>query len=159
MKLFFPLLAALIFSSSWIFSKEANLPKVPTQDEAEAFITAKMRAREAREADRKAAIEAVPARAEWEVDHGNRKTILRQVVTPPRQVTIRQSDSVDEIATKPKWTEAQIAEWIVEQPIHRPLNLSATVYDHRLTEITWRDENRDEWTILSNIDFMKPTIG
>lgn len=153
MKLFFSFFAALAFSSSWIFSKEAKLPKVPTQAEAIAAITAEMQAREAREADRKASIEAVPASEEWEADHGDRKTVLRRVAPPPPRLTTRQSESADKIANSPKWTEAQIAEWIAKRPEDRTLNLSATVYDQAFTEITWRDENRNEWTILSNIDF------
>ncbi len=51
------------------------------------------------------------------------------------------------------WTEEEIAAWMAKQPVSRTLHLSATVYDHRFTKITWRDEHQQVWTILSNIDF------
>ncbi|MCH8541687.1 MAG: hypothetical protein LAT58_13090, partial [Opitutales bacterium] len=90
----------------------------------------------------------------WKVDHGNRQTILRRVAPPPAKVTIRESESTDEATIEPKWTEEEIAAWIAAQPVPRTLNLSAVVYDHSFTKITWREqESGEEWTVLSNIDF------
>ncbi|MCH8474217.1 MAG: hypothetical protein LAT55_03205 [Opitutales bacterium] len=149
--------AALLFSPVILFAEANPVPQVPTRAEADAAISAEMQAREDREADRKAAIEAVPAFEEWEVDHGNRKTILRRVAPPiPRlrdesQTTNLKSESAS--PTSDVWTEEEIAAWMAEQPVHRTLNLTATVYDQSFTEITWRDEDRQEWKIVSNIDF------
>jgi hypothetical protein len=149
--------AALLLSPVILFAEANPVPQVPTRAEADAAISAEMQAREDREADRKAAIEAVPAFEEWEVDHGNRKTILRRVAPPipplrdESQITNLKSQSAS--PTSDVWTEEEIAAWMAEQPVHRTLNLTATVYDQSFTEITWRDEDRQEWTILSNIDF------
>ena len=62
---------------------------------------------------------------------------------------------MDKSTTETKWTKEAIAAWLAEheQPAHRTLHLTAVVYDQTLTEITWRDEDRREWTILSNIGF------
>lgn len=157
-------LAALLFTPALLFAEANRIPEVPTRTEADAAIAAEMQARELREADRKASIEAVPAFEEWEVDHGNRKTILRRVAPPiPRPRDESQiSNLKSQIAPSDDgaWTEEQIAAWMAEQPVPRNLNLTAVVYDpakggtgNTLTEITWRDEDRREWTILSNIDF------
>ena len=133
------------------------MPDLPTRMEADAAIVAEMQGRETREADRKAAIEAVPAFEEWEVDHGIRKTILRRVATPARLSNeghrLRNEDDSTVTSEGAAWTEKEIAAWVAEQPVHRTLNLTAVVYDQTLTEIIWRDEDRREWTILSNIDF------
>ncbi|MCC5790343.1 MAG: hypothetical protein JJT75_11955 [Opitutales bacterium] len=136
-----------------LFAEANPVPQVPTRAEADTAISAEMQAREDREAERMAAIEAVPSFEEWELDHGNRKTILRRVAAPPQHVTIRESESTDETTTEPKWSEEEIAAWIAAQPVPRSLNLSAVVYDRTFTEITWRDEDQREWTVLSNIDF------
>lgn len=118
--------------------------------EAEAVIAAEMIARQNREAARKSTIEAVPALDEWEVNHGNRKTILRRVIPP----ILRTRDEAQiNSPTGKAWTEEEIAAWVAEQSVPRMLTLTATVYDHTLTEITWRDEAHNEWTVLSNIDF------
>ncbi|TVP77431.1 MAG: hypothetical protein EA353_10495 [Puniceicoccaceae bacterium] len=122
------------------------------QAQADAVIAMEMEARAAREAARKAFMEAVPAFEEWEVDHGAYKTILRRVA-PPEPVKLSNRTSTSEVAAEPQWTEAQFAAWIAEQPSPRKLNLTATVFDETLTKVTWRDESRMKWTILSNIDF------
>lgn len=119
------------------------MPEIPTRTEADAAIAAEMQARELRESDRKAAMKAVPAFKEWEVDHGNRKTILRRVA-PPVSLPIEESLS-DEV---PLFDQSEISNLKLSI-----IHLTAVVYDYTLTEITWRDEDRREWTILSNIDF------
>lgn len=143
--------AALLLSPVILFAEANPVPQVPTRAEADAAISAEMQAREDREADRKAAIEAVPAFEEWEVDHGNRKTILRRVAPPvglpieDRRLQIEEESAQDQ----PSFPD-QSEIYNLKSSF---INLSATVYDQSFTEITWRDEDRQEWTILSNIDF------
>lgn len=127
------------------------VPQIPTRAEADLAIAAEMQARQARDADRKASIEAVAALEEWEVDHGVRKTILRRVA--PQPVTFNLPNPPVVATTEQTWTEEELAALLAEQPIHRNLNLTALVFDDTFTEITWRDDNHREWTILSNIDF------
>jgi hypothetical protein len=131
------------------FSEKPIVPGVPTRAQADATIAVEMQLRQEQDAARKAAIEAVPASEEWEVDHGNRKTILRRVAP-----VIPQSRDESQIAN----AEFQIASsdddaWMAGEPVSRNLNLTALVFDESFTEITWRDENLREWTLLSNIDF------
>ncbi|TVP80870.1 MAG: hypothetical protein EA353_02675 [Puniceicoccaceae bacterium] len=142
MKLHKILLAFVLFTPVFLLAETREVSEVPTRAQADAAIAAEMQAKEAREAERKASIEAVPALEEWDVDHGDRTTILRRVAPP-----IPQTQDASQIALPESeaWTEAQIAAWIAERPTSRTLNLSATVYDNTFTRITWRDENRVEW--------------
>ncbi|MCH8474773.1 MAG: hypothetical protein LAT55_06040 [Opitutales bacterium] len=142
-------LAAFTFPAILLFAESKEVPEIPTRTEADSIVATQEQAREHREAERKAAIEEIPASEEWEVDHGNRKTIFRRVHIP-------QSRDEFQIAspTGDAWTEEEIAAWIAAQPIPRSMNLSAVVYDRIFTEITWREqESGEEWTVLSNIDF------
>lgn len=133
------------------------VPQIPTRAEADLAIATEMQARQAREADRKASIEAVTAIEEWEVDRGVQKTILRRVAPPiPHLRDEANSENLKfEVApsTDGARTEEELAVLLAEQPIHRNLNLTALVFDDTFTEITWRDDNHREWTVLSNIDF------
>jgi RNA-binding protein YhbY len=108
--------AALLVFSGGVLADERILSEISSRLEADAVIAVEMQAREAREADRKATIEDVPAFEEWEVDHGNRKTILRRVAVPAPQVTIQVVESTEETANEAKWTEEEIAAWMAEQP-------------------------------------------
>lgn len=156
-------LAALCFTPALLFAEANQIPEVPTRMEADATIAAEMQARELREADRKASIEAVSAFEEWEVDRGKKtvgdrahahgRLVLRRVAPPKTSAIMHQDETTGETITEPEWTEEQIAAWMAEQPVARNLNLTAVVFDHTFTEITWRDEKHREWTILSNIDF------
>ncbi|MCH8540963.1 MAG: hypothetical protein LAT58_09360, partial [Opitutales bacterium] len=132
-------------------SETPQTPGTPTWAEASAQIEAKMLERQARETARKAAIEAVSAFEEWEVDHGNRKTILRRVAPP---IPLMGEEPKISSPAGDAWTEEEFTAWIAAQPVPRTLNLSTVVYDHSFTKITWREEETgEEWTVLSNIDF------
>lgn len=144
--------AALFFGPVILFAEARDMAEVPSREEADATIAAEMRASEARKAERKVSLEAVPAIEEWEVDHGDRKTILRRVASREAVAATDQSEPADTVAAA-QWTEAQFAAWIAEQAIHRTVNLSATVFDRKFSQITWRDKAHKEWKILSNIDF------
>lgn len=149
--------ASALFTPFLLFAEAKEIPVVPTTAEAEAIVATERQARETSQAERKAAIESVPAYEEWEVDHGNRKTILRRVA-PPENLNIedhesRQGGHSTASSKGPATTEEEITAWMDGQPFPRTLNLTAVVYDRTLTEITWRDEGHREWTILSNVDF------
>lgn len=144
-------LFALSFIPIVLFAKAMEVPQIPTRAEADLAIAAEMQARQARDADRKASIEAVAALEEWEVDRGVQKTILRRV--SPQPVTFNLPNPPVAATTEQTWTEEELAALLAEQPVHRNLNLTALVFDDTFTEITWRDDNHREWTILSNIDF------
>ena len=151
------LLCSLFFIPVGLSGEVESLPQIPTRAEADLAIAAEMQARQSRDADRKASIKAVAALEEWEVDHGVRKTILRRVAPPlPHLRDDSNSENLKfEVApsTDGAWTEEELAVLLAEQPVHRTLNLTALVFDDTFTEITWRDENHREWTVLSNIDF------
>lgn len=144
------LLLALVWPFALALADTLEIPEVPTKAQAEAMIAAEMAAGQQREADRKAAIEAVPAVEEWELDQGDRKTIIRQIAPPVPEATVK--SQISPAVAKP-WTEEEIAAWMADQPIFRNLNVTAVVFDRTFTELTWRDADRLEWTILSNIDF------
>lgn len=144
---------AAVFFPFFLIAEASKLPEVPSKSEAIAIIAAEGHARELKEAHHKATLEAVPASKEWEVDHGDRKAVIRRIAPPPARVIARSKTSINRTSDVPIWTEEEIDAWLAEQAISRTLHLSATVYDRRFTKISWRDEHQQEWTILSNIDF------
>ena len=123
------------------------IPEIPSPAEAATLVAAEMAAREARQQATTAAVWNAPASAEWEIRHADRSTILRRVAAPPVPPAspIATVNTASMPADPPDWSEHAT-------PFHS-INLSARVFDHAVSQVTWRDADGDQWQILSNINF------
>lgn len=128
-----------------------TIPEVPTRAEANAVIAAAQEAKRATEVDRKASIQSIPARAEWRSTHHQRNVLYRHVDAPSARSS-RRPETPSPLPAQPRPGEPPTTP-LQEQPIIRPLNLVATVYDREITEILWRNHHGEVWRVFSNIDF------
>ncbi len=151
MKFLTPFFLVFALFPTLSFAATEKSPDVPTRSEAASVIAAEMQAREERKADRKAAIEAVPAFAEWEATKSDgTKTVFRRVAPPPAPPV---REGADPVRSEP--TKAELAEFLRQQADAKPpknISLSATVYDGEISEIRlWHEGERYE--ALSNVPF------
>lgn len=136
-----------------------------TESEARAIIEQRMADQATREANRKAELESMSARASRTVQkEGHRVTINR--VEPPqlRAVPAPLSSASD---AKRTWTEEEWAAMIAAQPEHQSISLSVTVFGEEYSKILWRkpretEERRKEapeefeiWTNV-NLNYLRP---
>ena len=110
--------------------------------EAEEIVNTRMEASKAAEIARREAIESKSAYAEWEsVKRDGTKTIFRRVAPPPTPLK-----SPDSAPVWRQWTQEEIAEFLRREAEAKPrlnISLSATVFDHEVTEMTLWHEGSD----------------
>ncbi|MEX1115127.1 MAG: hypothetical protein WEB53_07750 [Akkermansiaceae bacterium] len=125
-------------------SQELPIPPILTSSKAEAIVYQEMRLAAQREKERLRSIHAAPALSTWQIGRTTPKITMRRLA--PKTWPVKPAPVVGE------WTEEQKAEWRDSRQDFRTMQLSATVFDRKLSELQWRKGALD-FTVLSNIDF------
>ncbi len=125
-------------------AEEIPVPALLTRPEAEAVIKEQMHLAATREKERLQSINAASAVSTMQIGSSTPKIIMRRLT--PKAWPVNPAPVAGE------WTEEQRAEWRATRQHFRTMQLSATVYDRRLSEIQWR-KGALEFTLLSNVDF------
>lgn len=135
----------IVSFSAFTYSSEGL--SMLTTSEAQALVEAEMRAKAEREQARRKALEAVPALHESEVRIGGRTVIFRRIRSgedPARLAgaTVPENNRRSSIISD--------AEAI---PVIRMIPLSVSIHNREVSQITWRGDNGEAYTVLSNVDF------
>lgn len=125
-------------------AEKMSVPALLTPPEAEAAIKEQMHLTATREKERLQSINSAQAINTLQVGSSTPKIIMRRLA--PKEWPARPKPVAGE------WTEKQRAEWRANRKHFHNMQLSATVFDRRLSEIQWR-KGTLEFTLLSNVDF------
>lgn len=123
--------------------------------EADSIISVQEVGKAKRQGELRAQIESVPALSEAEIIYSGQKTVFRRVAPVVALDSTIAGASIGSEALRlaePEYSEAELSKFLAEQKEQQMLHLSATVYDHRFSEITLTlDEQR--YTVWANLDF------
>lgn len=139
------LIVAFLFAvPSLASADQTDTSALLTRPDADVIVKEQMRLADQREKERLQSIHSAPALSIVQVGGSTPKIIMRRLV--PKTWPVKPAPVAGE------WTEEQRAEWRSKRQHFRTMQLSATVYDRRLSEVRWR-KNGLEFTLLSNVDF------
>ncbi len=144
----YTLLLAALFSIAKADEVKIQIPALLTGRDADAIVKEQMRVAAQREKETLQSIMASRPLSTVLTDSGTAKTIMRRL--PPKAWPMK--PAFDQALEAGQWSEEQKAEWEASSTHDLTIMLSATVYDHKLSEIQWRKDGL-EFTVLSNIDF------
>lgn len=119
-----------------------------TRSEASVLIKEQMRVAAQREQERLQSIKTIPALETREIGQSTPKIILRRLNPKPWPVKPIAEPAPGVVSR----TEEEKAAWRASRQRFRTLQVSATVFDRKLSEIHWR-KGELEFTVLSNVDF------
>jgi len=149
-------LTLMIASMAVLKAAEEVLPGMLSAQEAKAMVDEEVDLALKREKERLAEIKSVMAIHVTKSPLPSQKVTMRRVASKPWPA--RPPVEIPDGAVV--WTEEQLAAWRDTQVESRTVILSATVFDRKITELTWRNDGK-EFTAISNIDFnyLAPIIG